>query len=317
MKKIAQQIKRIFLYPLFILNERVKKTNWYLNQVPDLSNYPTNDWYRNNLVRNYDIVNLGSSSAYYGFDYTGLDVKAFNWALQPQSMEYSFRVLKNFFSILKQDGIVIIPLSPFSGLSVEGKWSVTANDKYFHVLYPELIDNYEGVASRRIYPIFKLKKLSIKKLFKDDKKLIKYKDVFLCNCSSDFEKDAERWVNSWMNEFGIEDLNSPLSIANQKGMSLRVQLLTEMINFCKDRNLKPILVMQPIHSSLLKLFTEEFQKNYIYNFIEKINRPDVPFYDHIALEEFQQDEFFMNSFFMNENGARKYTQFFLNQVGLI
>lgn len=31
---------------LLILNKQVRKTNWYKNSIPDMDNYPNNDWYR-------------------------------------------------------------------------------------------------------------------------------------------------------------------------------------------------------------------------------------------------------------------------------
>lgn len=78
------------------INKIVKRTNWYKNVTPEWGKFPIEKWYRTNLDRNYDIVNVGSSSALYAFNYEGIPVKAFNWAMQPQSMEYSFRILKIF-----------------------------------------------------------------------------------------------------------------------------------------------------------------------------------------------------------------------------
>lgn len=109
-KKIVKKGVSIALAPI---NKIVKRTNWYKNVTPEWGKFPIEKWYRTNLDRNYDIVNVGSSSALYAFNYEGIPVKAFNWAMQPQSMEYSFRILKNFSSILGPKGIILIPLGPF------------------------------------------------------------------------------------------------------------------------------------------------------------------------------------------------------------
>lgn len=119
----------MILYPISLIENLIKKTNWYRNSIPNIDNYPGDSWYRKHLERNYHIVNLGSSSAVFCFNYEGLGVKAFNWALKPQSMEYSFKILKQYFSILGQNGIVAIPFCPFSCLSVTGKWTEWAYDK--------------------------------------------------------------------------------------------------------------------------------------------------------------------------------------------
>lgn len=87
---------------LLHINKSVKKTQWYKSVIPNMSLYPTNEWYREHLERNFDVVNIGSSSARYAFDYSGLPVKAFNWGEQPQSLNNGFKILKTYFSILKK-----------------------------------------------------------------------------------------------------------------------------------------------------------------------------------------------------------------------
>ena len=74
MIKIKYKIKRLTMLPLDILDNLVRKTNWYRNLIPNIENYPGDKWYRKHLDRNFDIVNIGSSSAVFCFDYEGLGV---------------------------------------------------------------------------------------------------------------------------------------------------------------------------------------------------------------------------------------------------
>ena len=145
---------------LLILNKQVRKTNWYKNSIPDMDNYPNNDWYR----------------------------KAFNWAEQPQSLTNGFKILKNYFSILKKGGKVVIALGPFSGLNVDGKWNKTVNDKYYYILDSTLVDNYRQVFWRRRFPLLFLPIHSLKRLIKDIP--VKTFNNKGCKCA-DFEEDAE------------------------------------------------------------------------------------------------------------------------------
>ena len=151
---------------LLYINKSVKKTQWYKSVIPNMSLYPTNEWYREHLERNFDVVNIGSSSARYAFDYSGLPVKAFNWGEQPQSLNNGFKILKTYFSILKKGGTVIISLGPLSGLDVEGKWQKDANDKYYYILPSELINDYSSVVKRRNYPLVYYPITSIKNLLR-------------------------------------------------------------------------------------------------------------------------------------------------------
>lgn len=302
-----------FALPLF-LNRLVKKTNWYNNVNPDKSNYLDNEWYRSHLERNYDVVNVGSSSAVFAFDYTGLNVKAFNWAMQPQSLEYSFKILKMYFSILGQKGIVLIPFSPFSGLSVTGKWAETANDRYFSILDDTLIDDYESVCRRRNYPLFTQPKAALKSLVRDVPKVVCGTRKRSCYTEEEFQQDAERWIKNWKREFRIDDMDAPLSDENKKGAESRRKLLSEMIDFCLVRELRPVLVLSPMHPALSNLFTKEFKENYIYSFLRRTNTRNILFLDYFDDKRFVSAEDYDNSFFLSQEGARRFTRIVLEDV---
>lgn len=302
-----------FALPLF-LNRLVKKTNWYRNVIPDESNYPDNEWYRSHLERNYDVVNVGSSSAVFAFDYTGLNVKAFNWAMQPQSLEYSFKILKMYFSILAQKGIVLIPFSPFSGLSVAGKWPATANDKYYTILDSTLVDDYESVKRRRNYPLFTQPRTALKRLVKDVPRHVSGARIKSCHTEEEFRQDAERWMEIWKKEFNIENLSAPLSDENKKGAESRRQSLSEMIDFCLERELRPVLVLPPMHPALSSLFTKEFKENYIYSFLRRTNTRNILFLDYFDDKRFVCAEDYDNSFFLSQEGARRFTRIVLEDV---
>ena len=302
-----------FALPL-LLNRMVKKTNWYRNVVPDKANYPDNEWYRTHLERNYDVVNVGSSSAVFAFDYTGLNVKAFNWAMQPQSLEYSFKILKMYFSILAQKGIVLIPFSPFSGLSVAGKWPATANDKYYTILDSTLVDDYESVKRRRNYPLFTQPRTALKRLVKDVPRHVCGTRIKSCHTEAEFRQDAERWMEIWKKEFNIENLSAPLSDENKKGAESRRQSLSEMIDFCLERELRPVLVLPPMHPALSSLFTKEFKENYIYSFLRRTNTRNILFLDYFDDKRFVSAEDYDNSFFLSQEGARRFTRIVLEDV---
>lgn len=301
------------LYPVFKLNDRVKKTNWYQNQVLDADNYPTNYWYREHTERNYDIVNVGSSSALYAFDYTQFPVKAFNWALKPQAMLYGFKVLQNFFSIVRKEGVVLIPLCPFSGLTVE--WAQNAYDRYYGILSSELLENYPSMARRRNYPLLANPRTSLKRLVRDVPKTNPAPKQL--TTPAEYEADAEHWLTIWKNEFGIENLDAPLTEKNTKGRARRAELVEQMIAFCQERDLRPVIVLPPMHPTLAAKLSDTFRKNYIYDFVEMANKVHIPFLNYIDAADFAEDRYFANSFFMNRQGAVKFTEQVLKDCHLI
>lgn len=296
-----------------LLNKAVKHTWWFRSSIPDLNNYPTNEWYREHEERNYDVVNIGSSSAKHAFDYSGFGIKAFNWAEQPQSLSYGFKILKTYFSILKRNGVVIISLGPFSGLDVDGKWRKEANDKYYYLLAPELIDDFRSVKIRRNYPLIADPIRSMKELVKSILK--KHPDEK--KDSVGFVDDSDRWIKGWLSEFGITNLEAGLSQENKNGREKRIKLLSDIINFCIERDLKPVIVIPPMHPTLSSKFSETFRENYIYSFIRSANSVNVPFMNYIDDMRFAEDRLFLNSFFLNETGAKQFMSIVLHDLELI
>lgn len=309
-------IKKIIAYPLTIIENRVKKTNWYKSDIPNVDNYPRDSWYRIHPERNYDVVNLGSSSALFCFDYEGLPVKAFNWALKPQSMEYSFKILKQYFSILRHKGIVIIPLCPFSCLSVTGKWTERSYYKYFHILDPVFIDNFATISRARRHPLLSHPKQSIKRLIKDIPTSDMYSYNVQCSTEKEFEDNARTRINNWKREFNILDLNAPLSVENKEGRIERTKTLKDMVDFCIDKNISPVIVIPPAHKSLNAYFTSQFCENYIDSFIKGIDR-NIPVLNYLNSSQFNGSDMFRDSFFMNKMGARVFTQQVLRDLRLV
>ena len=299
---------------LLHINKSVKKTQWYKSVIPNMSLYPTNEWYREHLERNFDVVNIGSSSARYAFDYSGLPVKAFNWGEQPQSLNNGFKILKTYFSILKKGGTVIISLCPLSGLDIEGKWGKDANDKYYYILPSELINDYSSVAKRRNYPLVYYPITSIKNLLR---KTLGKENGQNTELVKTFVDDSEKWIRIWKAQFGITSFEEPLSEANNKGQERRIALLKDILAFCIERDLRPITVIPPMHSSLASKFTSRFRENYIYSFVNKANIFKVPFLNYMDDERFDDDKYFYNSFFLNEEGAKTFTKIVLKDLQVL
>lgn len=318
--KIAISLLLVGILVLFVfaallyINKSVKKTQWYQNVIPNMSLYPTNEWYREHLERNFDVVNIGSSSARYAFDYSGLPVKAFNWGEQPQSLNNGFKILKTYFSILKKGGTVIISLGPLSGLDVEGKWQKDANDKYYYILPSELINDYSSVAKRRNYPLVYYPITSIKNLLR---KILGKENGQNTELIKIFVDDSERWIKIWKDEFGITSFEEPLSEVNNKGKEKRIALLKEIFTFCIEHDLRPVIVIPPMHRSLANKFTSTFRENYIYSFVNEANIFNVPFLDYMDDERFDDDKYFYNSFFLNEEGAKMFTNIVLKDLKIL
>lgn len=303
--------------------EILYRTNWYKSMFVDSDHeiYPDNIWYRKHNERNFDLISLGSSCGKWAFDFSGLEIKAMNWAQQPQTLLEDYNLLRHFHSILRKGGYVLITIMPFTGLNK--KTGINDAIKYCKFdLQGEPIEPYLYEEARRLanYPIL-FKKAAIKalvKYFLGKDKPICYAEAQLENNPKDFqelESDAMKWIEGWKRQFHIADFEAQLTLENQKGRTYRVQLMQTLIDFCTERGYKPVFVIPPVTEHLAKYYTPQFENTYIYGFLKSVNR-DILTLDYSKDKEFRGDDsLFFNSFFLNKRGRQVFTHRVLCDLG--
>lgn len=303
-----------------------------MGKIVNLINRATNkilmstDWYREGFWNgttkfwnipscDYEVINLGSNSGKYAFCYDGLPVKGMNWAIGPQSLVHDFNILKNYFSYLKEGGIVLIPLCPFSCLY--SPYTKESNFKYYPILHPATILDFEDSERTRAYrikanpfkemPMYCFKR-TIKEALNKTYRKMKGKPTI------DFDKNADMWIDLWKKQFGITNLDAPMSEKHKKERSSRADTLCEMIRFCKERNLKPYIVLPPIHPALYSRLPMSFMKNYVYDFISEAIGDELLVLDYLKDCNLYDNNCFQNSYFLNKKGALHLTKEILKRV---
>lgn len=297
-------------------NFLIKPTVWYRAMFvdPDHKRYPDNVWYRDHDERNFDLVNLGSSGGKWAFDYEGTGIKAMNWANQPQTLLDDLCLFKNFHSILRKGGKVLIVIMPFTGLNK--KTGVMDTLKYLPTLYWDIAQTmpYFHEASRLYhYPILFGKpaiKAAIKHLLGRETapRPPRGSDTDRNQMSSEeLERDAENWMRGWARQFGIDDFEAPLTPENQEGRKIRIKVMRELVDFIVEREYRPFFVIPPVERHLAEKFSKRFKDIYIYGYLKDVAR-DVPLLDYTNDPEWQSADLYFNSFFLNKKGRRLFTK---------
>ena len=299
----------VILSFLFI-NKLFKNTNFYKNKFIDTYKFE-------DIPNNLEIVNLGSNQPKFAFDYEQSNILGMNWAVGPQTLEYDFRILKNYHSYLKKDAKVIISICPFSFFVYQYK-NDAANHKYYKFLDSSLIDGFSPIKKRLHidFPIFTAKK-QILRILKDvpaDKR----RDIDINPLNAEkIKEDAQKWVNSWKKEFGIKELeNITLLDENKTNIEKNIKLLKEMMAFCKEREYTAVLLVLPVTKELSSLFPDAFVEQYILNPITEANKENVKFLNYWRDERFEAKENYIDSFFMNKVGRLKFTKQVLRDLEL-
>lgn len=297
-------ITLIILGVLFfiLLNILYKRTNYYKINILQSNKFKE-------IPDNLDIINLGSSYAKYAFDYSKVGVNGFNFGIQPQSLSYDFRILKQYKNKLKKNGVVIITIPDFVFAFLDYPIK-EYNYRYYSFLNKENILNYSSLKKFLLnyFPLI-LQPKKLKYILKDISKENSDSLVFMEN-NEEVKKEAQKRVNGWKKEFKLlgteKSEDTPLNI---KEMFRQTQsLLEEMINYTLSNELKPVIVVPPCSKELNDFFSDEFLKEILYSNIEKANKNLIPVLDYLKEPEFQDYHLYVNSDFLNVNGRELFTK---------
>ena len=240
-----------------------------------------------------------------------------NWAQQPQTLLEDFNLLRNYHSILKKGGVVLITIMPFTGLNKTT--SVQDAIKYLKIDAHEPIQPHELQKAKLFvdYPILMGKqaiKAGLKYILGKEQPLDLSKTAYAEKnpmSVEELEKDALRWINGWKRQFHIIDFEAPLTEENQKGRAYRIKLMQKLIDFCLERSYKPVYVIPPVTKHLSKYYTKKFEEIYVYGFLKSVDR-DILLLDYSKDEILKADDLYFNSFFLNKRGRRTFTEKILN-----
>ncbi|MBR2261334.1 MAG: hypothetical protein IJ916_06500 [Paludibacteraceae bacterium] len=294
-------------YFIRFCNKIVRHTDWYNNIYwGGVSKF----WRQNTF--GLEVVNLGSGAGVNAFVYDQ-NVKGANWALSPQSLLHDYDILKNYFSYIREGGYVLIIICPFSCLV--SQYDKKHNFKYYTFLHPATIQNFDDKERTRALmikanpfgqmPVYCVKQ-TIKDVFRKIKKM-------LFSPKKDLQKSADAMMSGWLKQFEISDLSAPLSEKHLTEQESRKKTLIEMVDFCKERALKPVIVIPPMHHTLCAMFPPEFKTNYIDAFLSGIDVPVLNYMNDVLMDK---EEYYQSALFLNEQGARVFTKRVLKDIGI-
>lgn len=294
------------------LNGAIRRTHWFNDELfPDCRKF----WNYNTF--NTDVINLGSTSGYYAFDYEGLPIKGGNFALRHNPLSGDQAILKNYFGYLNPKGShVIIPLCVFSSLA--GSYDFM-EDRFYTLIYPSSIPHFSYRRQQQIKaiaasPIRRFPLWSFYTELRAQLRGISHSTL----TEEQMKADADRWIKGWKHEFALSDFSQPLSLFNKDGVNDAAEILNDIISFCKERNIKPVIMIPPMYHTLAEKFDEKARQLFVYDLIEKIEDKTVPFHNYMDDSRFSRDSsLFMNSFFLNKKGAKKFTRIALTDIGLL
>ena len=258
---------------------------------------------------NIEICNTGSNPGKFAFDWGEVDdLRGYNFATGPQSLYYDHVLLRHYRGHLTSNAVVVITLAPLATL------------KYHHPAPANVI---------RYYPV--LEKDEIRSFSWTTYLRCKWTQLKLLGDYNSIPSDpalefdgrpepkmlrgfAEFLYKDWGKNFEITDFQAPMTDINREKFNEMLVQVRAFLDWCIAEGLRPALVVCPVTHDYDDQFTDYFCKTYIYDFIEQLNRPNVPFLDYLKDERFRKPEYFVNSLMLNNTGRKLFTREIVSEL---
>lgn len=263
------------------------------------------------------IVNLGTTGAYYAFDYSKLKVPAMNMAIYTQPFSYDLKILKKYKKRISEGAIILITLEypiflfpeiPGERKEVHNQFCKILGPEtkkikdivkcYFFQAFPFLIRKYYS----SIFYMINLEKLNSKKnhfTVRDRKILIYQKIKGWCEASGIEQKD---WNNGRISE------NIKKNMINSQCY------LNNLLDFCMDSNWRPVLVALPYSEDMNNMLNEDLLDRIFYQNLNVYKARGIPFLDYSSNHKLKSGDLYMDMEYLNETGKKLFTNLVIEDL---
>lgn len=265
----------------------------------------------------FNVANVGSNPALYGFEYENSD--GINLSIGRSGLDMDMAVLKNYSYLLKKNATILIPIIPFYSILGDAKDTMLPQERYafYKILSRQLCDTMEVFYDIDVKEHISLKKwMKMMRSFIIGKTEIENMDLSCQPMTNDeLEADAKRFCENRKKEFQIEDFNEPLTPLNATRRKKSIKHMCALINFCKEHNFNPVIVLMPMTEHLLRNMSDTFLETYVYSFVKPVaQETNTPIMDYTKDEHLTRDELYCNSLFLNRKGAHMFTKQVLKDI---
>ena len=260
-------------------------------------------------VQEVQIGNLGSSHGLYDFNYDALTQRGcqcFNFANTSQSYNYDYALLKEYGGYLTKDSILFIPVSYFSFNDevVNDTEREAMSIRYYHCLSPENIPDYD------LYTDIVTNKFPILSAGEDILKLFPKLNLSLSAFAAEDAIDEAAFANRAKERYSRHFDNK-----EEYFMPERIENLYEIIAYCKEHEITPVLITTPFSKYYRDLVSEEFLREFEDVITGIANDTGVNYYDYSYDARFRDNlAYFMDADHLNDEGAAYFMEILMEEV---
>ncbi|MCM1143984.1 MAG: hypothetical protein NC318_13110 [Blautia sp.] len=311
---------------IYCLNKPYRRIN--AQKYLDVSKFDT----LKSVYEEVQIGNIGSSHGAYNFDYsalTALGYSCFNFANASQSYNYDYAILKEYGHYMTPGSVLFIPVSYFSFNNevVNDTEAQAMSLRYYHCLSPENIPDYDfyvdiitnklpilsaGEEILKLLPDFKLSMIALAAEEETSENVPANEDTDTAaddapaTESIDIAAFAERAKARYSRHFDNKE---------EYFMPERIEELRAIIDYCKEREITPVLITTPFSKYYYELVSQDFLEEFHDTIDTIISDTGVNYYDYSCDARFQEHlEYFSDCDHLNDKGAAYFMDLLMEEV---
>jgi len=255
------------------------------------------------------LANVGSSHGLVSFDYSNLPKQGFNFGLSGQQYLYDYLVLKQYIGRFSKNAVLLIPISYFQITRIKTDYQ-DQRARYYRFLAKEYMDIY-SMREKILFTLIPVLTAgdTIKFIIKDidipsrlgfmtEPELIKY-------CTGKYRE----WTTD--EKYVFE--------SGEEGFVHNKYLVSQIIEFCYDNDIQPVLITTPITSILNNIYAEKSSGflDTFYRFTRELQEayPNLHYFDYSHDPRFENDFYlFKDGDHLNTIGAEKFTAIVISDL---
>ena len=311
------------LLGFLLLNWLYKRTNAYKNQLVTIKGY------LDGVPDNLKLACFGSTYAKFAFNALDeLNIQGFNFSLDAECLQCDRKLLELYGGKLSPGCIVVFGLAACIACCKEEEIVVFNYRQYFHVLDHKRLPRKlaHSIKYRLGYylPLAQNIKRAIR-IFFDVPHIKDVMERYPAYCSAlQAQTNMKSMAQGWIKLFHLQDLRQTnLSEENNKQINANAITLTEMIEYSRKMNWKPVIVIIPSSAELNGHFSDQFVDATLMKMVHKVEKATgVCVLDYRKDQAFQHDSslFVDGGFRMSEYGSVKFIRQLtrdLNEKGFV
>ena len=267
----------------------------------------------------YDAISFGSAYCRFGLDFSRCDIKGYNFGYSSQFFYYTNLMLHQYAKTCKKGGAVYLIIADLV-FAKEGK-GIYGAEEYIKFLSKDLLGDEFSVKAyiKARFSLFYNPRLAVRCIKKMLGMTIPTQfDTLETNqlTSQQVEAEADKRCKSWCRQFGLADTVTDIIPGElEETFSKTRKILTDMIQYCLDNDLKPVLVVTPVSKIMNDRLSDAFIEKVLFDNIHKANQQHVPFVNYLRDERFSDYKMYNNNAdFLNARSRKLFTDVLVNDT---